>query len=72
MTSTSQGRSRLVNADHLLSISDASRKGMSAVARSAEQGVPTVLMRGSALVAAVVPVEVYLDWLSRNVSGGTS
>jgi antitoxin (DNA-binding transcriptional repressor) of toxin-antitoxin stability system len=56
--------SRMVDTDHLMSVSDANSKGVSWLASTAAQGFPTVLMRSGKPVAAVVPLDAYYAFMA--------
>lgn len=55
---------RTLDTDHLMSVSEANGKGVSYLASTAAQGFPTVLMRNSVPVAAVVPMEAYYAFMA--------
>lgn len=57
-------RVRSLDLAHVVSISEASGMGLSALARRAEQGEPVLLLRNGKPVATVLPIQAYFDWTS--------
>lgn len=54
-----------IDTDHMMSLSEVSKRGVSAMVQQAIDGTPTVIVRHNKPVAVMLPIDAYFDWMAR-------